>query len=44
MFCKHRWMIVNDYWNKGIHIIKYRCINCSKEYTQKEEMDDHEGK
>lgn len=30
----HRWMIVNDYWDMGKRKIKYKCVDCSKEFTQ----------
>lgn len=43
-YCVHRWMIIEDYWNMGVHIVKYKCINCPQDYTQefKDGMFDHE--
>lgn len=32
--CKHRWMIIEDYWDMGKRIVKYKCVDCPKDYTR----------
>ena len=33
-YCTHRWRIIEDYWDLGKHILKYKCIDCPKEFKQ----------
>lgn len=40
-YCRHRWMIVNDFWDKSKHIVKYKCVNCPQEYTQEFDENNH---
>ena len=32
-YCRHRWMIVDDYCRNGKHYVKYKCVDCPKEFT-----------
>lgn len=31
---RHRWMIVDDYWKDAKHYVKYKCVDCPKEFLQ----------
>lgn len=40
-------MILDDYWKDGKHYVKYKCIDCPKDFTQiegkKKEIESERG-